>query len=98
MYPHQSQVTIDGVENTTEYSFGRKFSGTRFCKICGVCVYTKIHGPPKALVDSWSEARQEMVRQKVEILPIRISVLNDVEWDQLKIERTDEGTEGYVID
>lgn len=57
----------------------------------------QIHGPPKAVFDSWPEARREAVRGNFEILPIRVSVLDDVEWDLLKVERTDEGTEGYAV-
>jgi hypothetical protein len=81
-----------------EYLFGRKFTGHHFCKTCGVPVYMQIHGPPKAVFDSWPEVRKEAVRANFEKFPIRISVLNDVEWDRLKVERTDEGTEGYTVD
>lgn len=61
-------------------------------------MYMQIHGPPKAVFDSWSDARREAVRGNLEILPIRVRVLNDVEWDRLKVERTDEGTHGYIVD
>jgi hypothetical protein len=63
-----------------------------------VPVYMQIHGPPKVIFDSWPEAKREAVRGNFEILPIRIAVLDGVEWDQLKIERTDEGTDGYTVD
>lgn len=78
--------------------FGRKFTGHRFCKICGVQVYMEIYGPPKAVFDSWPEARKQAVKGNFELLPIRIGVLDDVEWEQLKIETTREGTQGYTID
>lgn len=58
----------------------------------------QIHGPPKAVFDSWPEARKKAVRGNFEILPVRVSILNDVEWDHLKVQRTDEGTEGYTVD
>jgi len=98
VYPHQSQVTIVSEENCTEYVFGRKFTGHRFCKICGVPVYMKIHGPPKAIFDSWPEARRNAVKGNFEILPLRIHLLNDVEWSRLHVERSDEGTEGYAVE
>jgi len=93
-----SQVTIVGEENTSVYAFGRKFQGNYFCKTCGVQLYTVPWGPPKEVFDSFSEARKEFVRPKLELRPIRISVLDDVEWDDLKIERSDEGTEGYTVE
>ncbi|KUJ18306.1 uncharacterized protein LY89DRAFT_717883 [Mollisia scopiformis] len=98
IHPKKSQVTISGGENTTEYLFGRKFTGHCFCKICGVPLFMRLHGPPKELVDTWSEDKQNMVKEKLEIIPIRLAVLDDVNWDELKIERSDEGTEGYVVD
>jgi hypothetical protein len=58
----------------------------------------KLHGPPKALVETWSEARQEMVKRKLEIFPLRVALLDNAELDRLKVERKHEGTEGYVMD
>lgn len=57
----------------------------------------RLHGPPKELVDTWSETRQKMVKEKLEIVPIRVAVLDDLDWDELTIERSDVGTEGYEI-
>jgi hypothetical protein len=78
--------------------FGRKFTGHQFCKICGVQVYMKIYGPPKTVFESWPEARKQAVKGNFELLPIRVGVLNDAEWKQLKIERTHVGTQGYTVD
>ncbi|KAH8602125.1 Mss4-like protein [Bisporella sp. PMI_857] len=98
MYPNQSQVSIVGEENTTDYLFGRKWGGNRFCKTCGVVVYSRLYGPPKEIFDSWSDARKAFARKNFELLPIRVRTLNDVEWDQLEIKRSDEGTEGYTVE
>lgn len=57
----------------------------------------RLHGPPKQLVATWPETRQKMVKEKLEIIPIRVAVLDNVDWDELTIERSDEGTEGYEI-
>ncbi|BCS01304.1 GFA family protein [Aspergillus luchuensis] len=98
IYPHRSHVTLHGEENLTEYRFGRGFTGHQFCKICGVQLSMKLHGPPQSVVDSLPLEKQEIVKQKLAIVPIRVAVLDGVEWADLKIERTDEGTEGYVVD
>lgn len=81
----------------TEYCFGRGFTGHQFCKICGVQVGMKLHGPPQSVVDSLPPEKQEIVKEKLAIVPIRVAVLDGVEWADLKVERTDEGTEGYVV-
>lgn len=49
-------------------------------------------------MESWPEARKELVRKKCSLLPINLKVLNDVEWKELKIARTDEGTVGYTVE
>ncbi|RDH38410.1 Mss4-like protein [Aspergillus welwitschiae] len=97
IYPHRSQVTLHGEESLTEYCFGRGFTGHQFCKICGVQVGMKLHGPPQSVVDSLPPEKQEIVKEKLAIVPIRVAVLDGVEWADLKVERTDEGTEGYVV-
>lgn len=81
-----------------EYRFAKKFTGHRFCKVCGTQVYMKLHGPPTAIIDSLSPAKQEMVRQKLSIVPLRIALLDGVESSQIKIQRSDIGTAGYVIE
>ncbi|GLA76982.1 hypothetical protein AtubIFM55763_008860 [Aspergillus tubingensis] len=87
-------VTLHGDENLTEYRFGRGFTGHQFCKICGVQLSMKLHGPPQSVVDNLPLEKQEIVKQKLVIVPIRVAVLDGVELADLKIERTDEGTEG----
>ena len=91
-------MSIVGNENCTEYAFGNKFNGHRFCKTCGVQVYIKVHGPPASFFEGWSDARKAAVKGRFEILPVRLRVLNEVEWDQLKVVRRDEGTEGFEVD
>lgn len=49
------------------------------------------------MVDRLPPEKQEIVKEKLAIVPIRVAVLDGVEWADLKVERTDEGTEGYVV-
>jgi hypothetical protein len=67
-----------------------------FCKVCGVQVYMHVYGPK--FKEEWSEETRKMVRGKCEIVPVRVAALEGVKWDELKVERSDEGTEGYVLD
>lgn len=58
----------------------------------------RIHGPPKEIVDTWPEARKELIKKNVNLFPVNLRVMNDVEWDELKIERSKEGAVGYVVE
>ncbi|CAI7639643.1 unnamed protein product [Penicillium discolor] len=97
IYPHRDSVSIHGKENTTEYLFQRRFNGHCFCRICGIHVYMKLHGPPKAVVDKLPSEKQKMVREMLAIVPVRLSILDGVEWSDCHVKRSDEGTAGYVI-
>ncbi|KAJ5671216.1 hypothetical protein N7507_000343 [Penicillium longicatenatum] len=97
MYPHRDSVSIHGSENTSEYLFQRKFNGHCFCQVCGVQLYMILHGPPKAVVDNLPAEKQEMVQEMLAIVPIRLAVLDGVEWSECHIKRSDEGTAGYAV-
>lgn len=98
IYPHYSQVSIIGKENSKDYTFGRAFNGTPFCKTCGSHVYTNLYGPPQHVVDRLPDAKKEFVRKQCEVQPINLRILDGVEWDELNVRRSDEGTEGYILD
>jgi hypothetical protein len=78
------------------FLFEKKYVGHPFCKVFGVQVYMHIYGPK--FKEEWNEEMRKMVREKCEIVPVRVAVLEGVEWDELKVDRSDEGTEGYVLD
>jgi hypothetical protein len=66
--------------------------------MCLLTRYVVVFGPPKELVATWPEARQQMVQRKLQVHPLNVRMLDGVEWDKINIQRSDEGTEGYVID
>ena len=86
-----------GRENTTDYTFGRKYTGHPFCKTCGVQAHQNAHGPPQHVVDSWPEENQQIVRKSRRLLPINVRVLDGVSLSDLKIKRNDNGTKGYEL-
>lgn len=86
-----------GTENTTTYAFGRQFNQTPFCKICGVAIYGVAVGPPTAVVKKLSEEKQKFVEQQRRIQPLYVRAMNGVELDKIKVQRNDEGTEGYTV-
>ena len=86
-YPNISKLGISeakpGVMST--YQFARKFLEHKFCSVCGVSTHIKTIGPPKEIVDKMSEVALEHRRKMLEISPVNLRVLNDVEWNELKI-------------
>lgn len=98
IYPNKSQVTIHGRENAKDYIFGRKFNGHPFCKTCGVHVYMNLYGPPKGVIQGLPEEKKEFVKKMLGIQPVNIRALDNVDWTDIKVLRSDEGAEGYVLD
>lgn len=97
IYPDQDQVLLFGKDSTTTYAFGRKFNQTPFCGTCGVAIYAVTVGPPQSIVDKLPEDKQKFVEQQRRIQPLYVRAMNGVDWESLKIERSDEGTEGYSV-
>ncbi|GKT59573.1 glutathione-dependent formaldehyde-activating enzyme [Colletotrichum tofieldiae] len=91
------RVTLVGKDQTQDYKFGREFNGSPFCRICGVHCFGNLYGPPKDIVARLPEAKQEFVRKQLEVQPLNIRVLDDVEWDRINIAWSNDGTEGYVL-
>jgi hypothetical protein len=61
----------------------------------------RIYGPPKEVWDRIPEERRELLKGNFELLPIRVGTLDgleDGEWEESKVERSDVGTDGFVVD
>ncbi|KAK1750195.1 hypothetical protein QBC47DRAFT_394778 [Echria macrotheca] len=102
VYPSKEEVRIHGRENTFEYKCGRKFIGTLHCSTCGVTVFTNVYGPPLSVFDRVPPERKEVVmaayRKNMNIQPLNVRALEDVDLAMLQIKRSDEGTEGYTLE
>lgn len=90
-------MTLLGKENANTYAFGRKFNQAPFCRTCGVACYGVPVGPPQEVVDNLPEAKKEFVAKLRRTQPLYVRAMNGVEWDEIHVERSDEGTEGYVV-
>ena len=101
MYPTKDQVRIHGRENTFEYLYGRKFNGAAHCKTCNILVFNNVYGPPISVFDRLPPERKEVVLaaywKNMAMQPLNVRALDDVEIGSLTVQRTDEGTEGYVL-
>lgn len=80
-----------------DYPYGRGFNGAPFCATCGEFVFGRLYGPPADVVSKLSPERQEFVRKQLRIVPVNLRVLNGIDWSELNIERSDEGTQGYAL-
>ena len=92
-----NQVSIFGVENTTSYEFGTKFQEHHFCSTCGVSIYIRVKEESDDGFETWPQERKQKVTENQGKVPINIRTLNNVEWEELKIERIDDGKEGYAV-
>ncbi|CAK7230733.1 hypothetical protein SBRCBS47491_007687 [Sporothrix bragantina] len=101
-YPRRSQVIVRGAaQHTRDYRFGRRrFMGHPFCTTCGAHVFMNVYGPPQDMIDRLSEAKKELVRQNLDVLPINVRILDRIQrhLGQLQIAQSDEGTQGYEQD
>ncbi|KAJ9137211.1 Glutathione-dependent formaldehyde-activating enzyme [Coniochaeta hoffmannii] len=100
-YPNKDQVRVHGRENTFEYRREGGFSGIAHCKACGVTVFSNVHGPPLSAFDRLPPERKEraleVYHKKMALQPLNVRALDGVDLATLQIERSDEGTEGYVL-
>lgn len=103
IYPILSQTTLSPTTtaSVTTYTFSRGFNGHPFCKVCGCHVFMTLIGPPKEVVERMPEARKEMVRKLMDGRPVNVRCFEgsgvEEEVRGLKVVRSDEGTEGYVV-
>ena len=86
-----------GTEHTKEYLCGGGVQGWPFCRVCAVHVFANAYGPSKELMETWTKAKQDMVREQWDLLPLNLRAFDDVDLDLFPVERCDEGTDGYVL-
>jgi hypothetical protein len=102
VYPTKDQVKIHGREHGFEYLPGRKFSGRVYCKTCGVHIFSNIYGPPISVFDKLPLERKEnalkLYHKNMQLQPLNVRAINGVDLFNLKINRADEGTEGYKLE
>lgn len=97
IYPDRDQVLLVGEDSTTAYAFGRRFNQDHFCATCGVACYKIPVGPPPEVVERFPEDKKAFVEKMRRIRQLSVRTMNGVEWDEITIDKTDEGTEGYVV-
>jgi hypothetical protein len=66
-----------------------------------VHVFGNIYGPPISVFDKLPPERKEKVleiyRKNLQLQPLNVRAMEGVDLTELKINRSDEGTEGYVL-
>ncbi|KAK0654753.1 hypothetical protein B0T16DRAFT_395629 [Cercophora newfieldiana] len=101
IYPTKDQVRIHGREETFEYLYGRRFNGAVHCKTCGVLVFNNVYGPPISVFDRLPPERREVVLavywKNMAMQPLNVRALDGVDLESLPVQRSDEGTAGYVV-
>lgn len=64
-------------------------------------MYNNVYGPPASVFDRLPPERKEVVLaaywKNLDLRPLNVRALDDVDIWALKIQREDEGTEGYEL-
>ncbi|KAL7782382.1 hypothetical protein V8C43DRAFT_296174 [Trichoderma afarasin] len=104
IYPTKDNVRIHGRDRVFEYLTGGKFTGSTYCKTCGVHVFSNIYGPPISVFDKLPPERKEralaVYHKNMAMQPLNVRAIEGVKVDTFRplIKREDEGTEGYELD
>ncbi|KAI8633339.1 glutathione-dependent formaldehyde-activating enzyme [Xylariaceae sp. FL1651] len=93
IYPHKTQVVVNGEENLKLYLSGKKAAGRMFCKICGVPVYTKVMQLTDEEVAAMNEAAQKWYLGSKDLIPLNLRVINGLNVKDLKPNKFD----GYNV-
>lgn len=102
-YPTKDNVRIYGRDRVFEYLTGGKFTGSTFCKTCGVHVFSNVYGPPISVFDKLPPERKEkalaVYHKNMAMQPLNVRTIEGVDLDKLRplTKREDEGTEGYEL-
>ncbi|KAF7931973.1 uncharacterized protein EAE97_008994 [Botrytis byssoidea] len=85
-YATRDQVSISGISNLTEYSFGQGYNIFRFCSICGITVDVEkdmaaVSRSPK----TWESLTPAQRERWPTIHAINLRCLEGVEWDVINI-------------
>ncbi|KAK3351074.1 hypothetical protein B0H65DRAFT_420756 [Neurospora tetraspora] len=110
IYPSKDHVFIpeEAYNETFEYLYNQRANGLRHCSTCGVMVFMMVYGPPdlaeklKQLEERNPErykVAKKMVEANLKLQPLNVRTLERVDWYEIRqrVERTDTGTEGYVL-
>jgi hypothetical protein len=66
------------------YQFASKRVEHKFCSICGVTTHIVPVRPPKDVLDDMSDIEREITSKLLQVMPINIRVLNNVNWQDVK--------------
>ncbi|CEJ92899.1 hypothetical protein VHEMI08526 [[Torrubiella] hemipterigena] len=102
VYPTRDQVKITGRDDTFEYRHRTKFGGAAYCKHCGVHIYSNIYGPNPSIFDKLPPERREFAlkvyHKNMSLQPVNVRSIESLDLSKIHVERSDEGTEGYVLE
>ncbi|KAK1774229.1 hypothetical protein QBC45DRAFT_425599 [Copromyces sp. CBS 386.78] len=111
IYPTKEYVFIpeEAYKETFEYKYNKGRNAIQHCSTCGVMVFMVIHGPPN-LAEILERLKKEnperyqavkaLAELNLSLQPLNVRTLERVDWEDIgqRVEITDEGTGGYVLD
>lgn len=54
-----------------------------------------VYGPPQDIIDRLPSEKRDLIQKKLDLAPVNVRVLDNIDLRVLKIERKSEGTDGY---
>ncbi|KFY01241.1 hypothetical protein O988_02852 [Pseudogymnoascus sp. VKM F-3808] len=86
IYPFRPQVSISDPSNSLKvYMMGRKFQQHKFCSVCGVSMFIDKEKFPEDAA-KWPDTVRSIW---LDIVPVNLRILDDVDWDQLVVRKSD---------
>jgi len=84
IYPHKTQLTVEGKENLSFYSFGRKQWLKSFCKNCGSQIQNLQAPLTEEELSALPEDTQKFLREKKDVTPVNLRIFSDLNVNDLK--------------
>ena len=85
MYPNRDQVTVQGRENLSYYTFNSKMISKPFCKTCGVNMMAEWTDMTQEQLDSLTEEARKFREERVGWHPVNVRVFDDFSLEGLKV-------------
>lgn len=103
VYPAKFEVIIPTGSRENSFPYPGKYGGgPHHCKTCGVFVFHEVAGPPISAFDNLAPERRDhmlgIYHQNMNLQPLNVRCVECFDIGSLDIKRSDEGTEGYVLD
>ncbi|KAI1133107.1 glutathione-dependent formaldehyde-activating enzyme [Nemania abortiva] len=83
IYPPHTHIVIEGKENLGEYYFGKKLAGKRFCRTCGVPIFSEAVQATDEQIAQMDQATRKWYEGARLVKALNLRVINGLNVDDL---------------